>query len=327
MKAAKTRKRQILFMLVITFLSAIFLIGCGRTEEVKDTGKGKKDTEAAAGTVTKGEEKADAEATIAPDAELTQADAAEFANQFVDELAKFVQLGEEYRNLGMQIQSKYAYGYAAASISSMRLCVDTLLHLGGEGATLEEVVGSRMSDWDEIAAYNYASPFPWVFEGLSLHAQDKLEEAQECYYSAALNPDYDIENGHVIVYVLAMLDNDDLKELKLKLTELEDKIYEAGIAEPSKCPRDKYCFNDYYLTALGEKELYESGDITKAMEYFETALEVNPLNGDNFASCAVASMYMGDMDKTIFYVNEGLWADPEHEGLNFLVEFLNERRP
>lgn len=237
-------------------------------------------------------------------------------------------MGEEYRNLGMQIQSKYAYGYAAASISSMRLCVDTLLHVGGEGATLEEVVGSRIADWDEIAAYNYASPFPWVFEGLSLHAQDKLEEAQECYYNAALNPEYDLENGGVTVYVLAMLDNDDLKELKHKLTGLEDQIYEAGIAEPSKCPRDKYCFSDEYLNALGQEELIASdGDFANAMVYFETALVVAPFNGDNYASCAIASLYSGDMDKTIFYVNEGLWADPDHEGLNLMAELLNERRP
>ncbi len=252
----------------------------------------------------------------------------ELAEAFIDEIAKFIQLGEEYKKMGMRIQSKYAYGYTAATISSMRLCVDTLLYISGEGATLDEVIGSRLDDWDEIAAYNYASPYPWVFEGLSLHAQDKLEEAKKCYQNAALNPEYDIESGDDIVYVLASLNTEELDQLKLKLIDLEDKIFETGIAEPSSCPRDEYCFSDIYLTALGQEKLKESGgDFSSAVVYFEAALEVNPFNGDNFVSCAYAALQAGDMDKTIYYVNEGLWADPEHEGLNLMADLLNERRP
>ena len=70
-------------------------------------------------------------------------------------------------------QADYAYGLAAASVSSMRYCIDCLLYLAGEGDTLEDVVGERPGNWDEIAAMNYASPYPYFFEGLVYNYQGK----------------------------------------------------------------------------------------------------------------------------------------------------------
>jgi hypothetical protein len=34
-------------------------------------------------------------------------------------------------------------------------------------------------------------------------------------------------------------------------------------------------------------------------------------------------LYLGEIDKTFFYVNEGLFVDPEHEGLNHIAAILN----
>ena len=35
-------------------------------------------------------------------------------------------------------------------------------------------------------------------------------------------------------------------------------------------------------------------------------------------------MYLGDIEQTFFYVNEGMFVDPEHEGLNKIAELLNQ---
>lgn len=257
----------------------------------------------------------------------TGSDALQVTDEYIEAISKFYDLGTDYTELGMQIQAGYAYGYAAASISSMRLCVDTLLHMAGEGANLEEVLGDRTGDWDALASFNYASPFPWLFQGLSLHAQNRAEEAQECYHNAALNPDFDIKSGDVILFELANMSGDELKTFKEKLTKLEDRIYATYTPEPNLYPRDKYGFSALYLTSLAQEELEASeGDFTGALRHYEAALSVDPFDGDNFVSCALACLYLGDMDKTFFYVNEGLLADPQHEGLSVLAKRLNEGR-
>ena len=36
------------------------------------------------------------------------------------------------------------------------------------------------------------------------------------------------------------------------------------------------------------------------------------------------NLYLGEIEQAFFYVNEGLFVDPEHEGLNEIAELLNE---
>ena len=80
---------------------------------------------------------------------------------YIDGFSSMYDQGNEYTDLGLQLQADYAYGWAAASVSSMRYCVDCLLYLEGEGDSLEDLVGERLGNWDEIAAQNYASPYPY----------------------------------------------------------------------------------------------------------------------------------------------------------------------
>lgn len=254
-------------------------------------------------------------------------DAMQAAEAYIDGISKFTEAGAEYDGIGMQLQADYAYGYALASVSSMRLCVDTLLYHGGEGASLEEVIGERTGDWDEIALYNLASPFPWLFQSLSLSAQGDDEKGKECYENVLINPAYDSENGDYILYALAGMTAGELKSLKKKLCSIEDKILTVFTPEETVYPRNRYTFSDIYLLARGDEAAgANNGDFTQAVYHYEKAVEVNPFNGDNFVSCALGYIYLGDMNKAIFYVNEGLYADPEHEGLNNLKDSLNEWR-
>ena len=46
----------------------------------------------------------------------------------------------EQEDVGMTFQSEYLYGVAQAEISSLRLCIDTVLWLMGEGDNLSQVI-------------------------------------------------------------------------------------------------------------------------------------------------------------------------------------------
>ncbi|MPM03974.1 hypothetical protein SDC9_50241 [bioreactor metagenome] len=225
--------------------------------------------------------------------------------------------------MGLQLQADYAYGWAAASVSSMRYCVDCLLYLKGEGKSLDEVVDGRMGDWDEIASMNYASPYPWYFEGLVYNTQGKSDAAQSCYEKALLNTAFSPEHDEALS-VLHVMSVKELKSVKDKLTELEDKIFAAYEPEHTAYPREELGFSDGYLRTLArECLLREPTDYRGALLHYEAALRVNPFEGDNFVGCALMHLYLGEIDKTFFYVNEGLFVDPEHEGLNNIAAILN----
>ncbi|MGE4277188.1 MAG: hypothetical protein AB7E30_08425 [Lawsonibacter sp.] len=250
-------------------------------------------------------------------------DNVKIAEAYIDGFSKFYDKGSEYTDLGLQLQADYAYGWAAASVSSMRYCVDCLLYLKGEGKSLEEVVDGRRNDWDRIASLNYASPYPWYFEGLVYNTQGKNDAAQSCYEKALLNPAFSPEYDEALS-VLLILSVNELKSVKVKLTELEDKIFTGYQPEHTSYPREELGFSDSYLRTLALECLETEPDNYRgALRHYEAALRVNPFEGDNFVGCALMHLYLGEMDQTFFYVNEGLFVDPEHEGLNHIAVILN----
>lgn len=253
-----------------------------------------------------------------------QSEAIKIADAYIDGFSKLYEQGNEYTELGLQLQADYAYGWAAASVSSMRYCIDCLLYLQGEGDTLEDVVGDRPGNWDEIAAMNYTSPYPYFFEGLVYNSQGKNEDAKKCYEKALVNPKFSAEHDDSLM-ILDVLTVSELQSIKKKLSELEDKIFEVYTPVKSTYPRSHMNFSDKYLRTLAKESLEANeSDYRGALRHYEAALAVNPFEGDNFVGCALMNMYLGDVDKTFFYVNEGLFVDPEHEGLNRIAELLNE---
>ena len=250
-------------------------------------------------------------------------DTVKIAEAYIDGFSKLYERGNEYTDSGLQLQAEYSYGWAAASVSSMRYCVDCLLYLKGEGKSLDEVVGERMGDWDRIASLNYAVPYPWYFEGLIYNTQGKNAAAQSCYEKALLNPAFSPEHDEALS-VLHIMTVNELKSIKVKLTELEDKIYTDYKPEHTGYPREELGFSDSYLRTLARESLLnDPTDYRGALRHYEAALRVNPFEGDNFVGCALMHLYLGEMDETYFYVNEGLFVDPEHEGLNNIAAILN----
>jgi tetratricopeptide (TPR) repeat protein len=243
---------------------------------------------------------------------------------YIDGFSSMYEQGNEYTDLGLQLQADYAYGWAAASVSSMRYCVDCLLYLEGEGDSLEDLVGERLGNWDEIAAQNYASPYPYFFEGLVYNSQGKNEDAKICYEKALVNPKFSAENDESLL-ILDILTVRELKSVKKKLTGLEDRIYEVYSPVRPTYPPSHLNYSDKYHRTLAKERLTAfEDDYRGALRHYEVALSVNPFEGDNFVGCALMHMYLGDIDETFFYVNEGLYVDPDHEGLNRIAELLNE---
>ncbi len=250
-------------------------------------------------------------------------DTVKIADAYIEGFSELYERGNEYTDSGLQLQADYAYSWAAASVSSMRYCVDCLLYLKGEGKSLEDVVGERMGDWDKIASLNYAAPYPWYFEGLINNTQGKNDAAKSCYEKALLNPAFSAENDEALS-VLHVMSVKELKTVKVKLTELEDKIFADYEPERTGYPREELGFNDSYLRTLARECLQsDPTDYRGALRHYEAALRVNPFEGDNFVGCALMHLYLEEMDETYFYVNEGLFVDPEHEGLNNITAVLN----
>lgn len=59
-------------------------------------------------------------------------DEVKIIDAYIDGFTKFYVQGNEYTDLGLQLQADYAYGWAAASVSAMRCCVDHLIDKKGQ---------------------------------------------------------------------------------------------------------------------------------------------------------------------------------------------------
>jgi len=250
-------------------------------------------------------------------------DAMKVADAYIDGFMAFHKTGKEYTEMGMQLQADYAYGYAAASISAMRYCVDNLLAIQ-QGGNLEQIVDDRISDWDAIAAMNYSSFYPWVFEGIVYHAKGETDKAQVCYENAAMNPSFNPDIDTALLLLGAMTENE-LKTLREKLIKHEEEIYADYTPKGTNYPRDPMGYDDSYLRYLAKEALKANeNDYAGALRHFEAALAVNPFEGDNYTGCALMCLYLDDTDCMYDYINEGLYADPDHKELNALAEMLNK---
>lgn len=251
-------------------------------------------------------------------------DTAKITDAYIDGFAKFYEQGNEYTELGLQLQADYAYGWAAASVSAMRYCADCLISLKSKSQTPNEPSDGRLGDWGKIASLNYASPYPWYFEGLVYNLQDHNDKARACYEKALLNPAFSAEHDEALTVMLTMSVKE-LKDVRTKLTKLEDKIFAVYKPKQTTYPREALGSNDVYLRILARECLAANpSDYRGALRHYEAALRVNPFEGDNFLGCALMHLYLEETDKTFFYVNEGLFVDPKHEGLKKIADILNK---
>jgi len=247
------------------------------------------------------------------------------AYAFIDGIVSVFEMGHPYAEAGLAAAAEYPYGTAAASISAMRCAVDCLLEMKGAAPT-----PGRLSDWDEIAALGWASPYPYVFEGIVLEAEGDEGAATSCYEKAALNPA--ISEGDRHLRYIVRLDAEQLQTLRSALTQVEDAIFAAYTPMPAAIPRSEHNFSAPYLrercrAALEAGGAGEAGEPAEpdhglALQYAHAALSLEPFNGDNYASLAALYLAMEEPGAALRWLNEGLFADPESESLNALHQAM-----
>ena len=235
-------------------------------------------------------------------------------------------MGHPYTRAGLATAAEFPYGTAAASISAMRCAVDCLLEMKGTAPMPDE----RLRSWDEIAALGWASPYPYVFEGIILEAGGDRDAATSCYKKATLNPAISGDD-HNLRYIL-LLDAVQLQTLRSALTEAEDTIFAAYKPMPAAIPRSEYNFSASYLRDQCRAVLEAGGtdetggpalpDYGMALQYYYAALSLDPFNGGNYAGLAALYLSMEEPTAAIRWINEGLVADPENKALNTMVEAM-----
>ena len=244
-------------------------------------------------------------------------DEEKIAYWFIEKVVSVFEMGNEYAEDGLTTAAAFPYGTAAASICSMRYALDCLLEMKGVAPPED----GRPRDWDYIASLGWASPHPYVFEGVVFAAKGEQDAAISCYEKAAVNV-FISEDDHFLIYIIN-LNTDQLQTLRLALTEVEDKIFDAYAPIPISIPRSENNWDAYYLREQGIKALDEpEPDAMLALLYYRAALSLEPFNGNNYAGLAALCIEIGEPAVGIGWLNEGLFIDPDNEVLNALLESM-----
>ncbi len=248
------------------------------------------------------------------------------AYTYMDGIVSIFEMGHQYTQAGLAIAADYPYGTAAASISAMRHAVDCLLAMKGAAPAPD----GRLNHWDEIAALGWASPYPYVFEGIVLEAEGDKDAAMSCYEKAALNPALS-DDDHNLRYII-LLNVNQLQALRCALTEVEDTIFAVYTPTTAAIPQNEHNYSAAYLReqcravieAGGTDETGEpvDPDYGIALQYCHAALSIEPFNGDNYAGLAALYLSMEEPGAAIRWLNEGLFIDPENKILNTLFEAM-----
>jgi len=255
--------------------------------------------------------------SINVDVPQNASDEEQIAYAYINAVVSVFEMGNEYAETGLTTAAAFPYGTAAASICAMRYAVDCLLEMKGV-TPLED---SRPRDWDYIASLGWASPHPYVFEGVVFTAKGEQDAAMSCYEKAAENV-FISEEDHFLIYIIN-LNADQLQTLRSALTEVEDKIFDAYAPTPISIPRNENNWDAYYLREQGIKALDEpEPDAVLALLYYRAALSLEPFNGNNYAGLAALCIEIGEPAVGIGWLNEGLFIDPDNEVLNALLESM-----
>lgn len=165
---------------------------------------------------------------------------------------------------------------------------------------------------------------PWMFESFTLRAEGKTDEADAAWANALLNP-LMIEDFKDDALLFEKADVDQLTEARRLVAAFEDTLFEVYVPYERAYERDPNGWDSDYYYELGKDALREDEkNFDAAMVYFSAALTVDPFNSNIYYACALVSLYTDDADMMFFYINEGLHVEPEHPGLNGLLDTIGK---
>ncbi len=260
-------------------------------------------------------DKDDTITTSTPDKDLGKAAVSDI-DSLSEQVQFLIECGDNAKMESRDRHAVYYYSTAAAHVSSLRLTVDHILWLKGEGETVEALSKERYTDWNEIAALNYTSPYPLYCQYLLYQMQGKEQEANAYYQKASQNPDmpqkdafYDWKNQSV----------EQLYSLKQVLEQLEDDIFSRYV--PLTFPVGEVTgaeFTQEYHLYLAQFCI-DGGNLELALQAAENAIAVDPFVGKGYACGALAALAKSDTALTVAYLNEGFSIEPTSVEVNYLL--------
>ncbi|MBQ1846634.1 MAG: hypothetical protein II135_01385 [Clostridia bacterium] len=237
--------------------------------------------------------------------------------EFLEIVSQCEKYGKKFDDLLMEETAAYFYGFAGASVSAMRLAVEKILWLRGEGDDFDSLTeGSRYKDWNTIAEICYASPYPYYFEGMIHEMQGESDAARSCYVNAAMMYNYP-EKG-LDFYYLKNAPISELYDLRGELCGYEDRIYGEYRPTLYGYERTPYNSSPEYLCA-DATELLDAGRYDEAMIPAVYAVRIRPTEPECWICAITAASYANEAYKATKWLEEALRYNPDHEGLKALA--------
>ncbi len=219
---------------------------------------------------------------------------------------------------GLTFQSEYVYGLAQAEISSLRLCIDNVLWLKGEGKSKAEVTGDApYNSFDGIVGAGMGSDAPFYFEGVLYKMQGEDEKAEECYKKAGYNPLHKDRD----FYYLKKLSVDELYEIKKKARELEDRIHAAYTPRTALLTDTASGaeFSAAYHLAMAEEN---ADNAELAAQCALNALLVGPSSPALYSGAALYAVKAGLTELAVEIINDGLFLAPDDASINYTAALM-----
>lgn len=240
----------------------------------------------------------------------------EACDRLIADTEKFISDAELQYDVGNTFAADYLYGLAQAEISSLRLCIDTVMWLKGEGANLAEVIGNApYKTWDDILGAGLGSDAPAYFESLIHTFRGETEKAADLTGKAEKNPvrkDRDF-------YFLRRLSVEELKKLKQTVAAEEERVAELYSPRSKLLSARTYAeFSPHYHLAMAQ-EKEASGDLLLASQSALNALLTDPASPPLYAAAAAYALQSGNAELAYEVLNEGLRQFPEDASVLYIA--------
>ena len=240
--------------------------------------------------------------------------APETAIQALEDLVEIcIKNGEYFDSLLMYESSNFWYSQAGAGVGALRLAIERILWLLGEGENFASLSqGSRITSWDELEMMCPSSPYPWYFEGLIYDVQGKADDAAYCYAGAESLLNY--PDGGMDFHFLKDMPIADLYTARDRLRAIEERLYSeyepdnTGIEPDPWNGRPDYLISQIVVLTGDEK-------CEEAMPYAEELVRMAPFEAVNWYSAVVTALGAGEPSYAVIWLREGLGYHPEDKSL------------
>ena len=229
----------------------------------------------------------------------------------------YLDRANDLEDVGNVLTAEYLRGYAQAEVSSLRMCIDTILWLMGEGESLSDVIGAApYRTWDDIIGAGLENDAPFYFEGLLSEIQGKKEEAEEYYDKAGMNPGHEERD----FYYLRHMSVEELYQLRELVLEMEYDISDQYTPRTAlvKEPTGAEFAPAFHLALMKE---YEDSP-TEMHQCAVNALLTNPTDPSLYSIAATTAINSNKLEEAYEYVNDGLFLFGDDAELNYMAALL-----